>query len=56
MTHDEDIDLLRLEAETATTPTRRAWARRLVDRIEHLESIRDAIAASMTYAPVTRGN
>ena len=50
MSKDVDLDMLRLEAETAMTPTRRAWALRLVERIERLESSRAALTASMTWS------
>lgn len=50
MSKDADLDMLRLEAENAMTPTRRAWALRLVERIQHLESARDALTTSMTWS------
>lgn len=47
---DPDLDLLRLEAQTAQTHTRRTWAQRLVERIETLETNRDNLTRSYTYS------
>ena len=49
MPKDADLDLLKLEADQATTPTRRAWAQRLVDRIVQQESAARLLTESMTW-------
>lgn len=47
---DYDLDLLRDEARTARTPTRRAWAQRLVERIERLEGDRGNLTRTFVYS------
>jgi hypothetical protein len=47
--NDPDLDLLRNEAEYASTPTRREWAGRLLKRLTDLESARADLTASMTW-------
>lgn len=53
MSNDPDLDILRNEAEAASTPTRRSWAQRILKRIENLESGRGLLTQSSTWQTTT---